>query len=178
MKPRQTKAALIIPERSPHSTPLLAVYLMKATLACPPRAVRADAAASYYYSSFCSSLYMRLNSTRTTTASTLQLWLCTGPHPAGFSLPDQPQMDKTMCAASQCAGLQVKRSVRQLTPPPPPFHQPQPRVLLQVFGVSAEAASYKVCTYITLQHRQEEKKAPSHNMERKRTLNRAGRDDC
>lgn len=115
VKLRQTKAALIIPERSPHSTPLLAVYLMEATLISPPRAVRADAPTSYYYSSFCSSLYMRFNSTRTTTASTLQPWLCTGPHPAGFSLPDQPQTDKTTCAASQCAGLQVKRSIGQLT---------------------------------------------------------------
>lgn len=54
VKARQTKPALISPERSPRSTPLVAVYLMEATLISPPRAVRADAAASYYYSTFCS----------------------------------------------------------------------------------------------------------------------------
>lgn len=54
MNPRQTKPTLIIPERSQHSTPLMAVYLMEATLASPPRAVRADTAASYYYTSLCS----------------------------------------------------------------------------------------------------------------------------
>jgi len=53
MKPRQTKPALISPERSPHSTPLTAVYLMVATLISPPIAAKADAAASYYYSSLC-----------------------------------------------------------------------------------------------------------------------------
>lgn len=123
------------------------------------------------------SLYMRLNSARLPLSAWLQLWLCIGSHLAGFSSPDQPQRDRnnTCClAACRTAGEMVHGPADKL----PPFHHHQPRVLLWVFGVSAEAAFYKAYTYIRLQHRQEEKKALSHNMEQKRSLNSAGGDDC
>lgn len=123
------------------------VYLMEAALNSPPRAVRVDAAASYYYSRLCSkSLHEIKTALRLPPPACLQLWLRTGSHPAGFSSPDQPSRDrkKTTCRLAECgaAGEMARGPADEL---PPTHHHHGPRVLLWVLGVSAEAACYKAC---------------------------------
>lgn len=130
----------------------MAVYLMEATLLSLPRAVRADAAASCCYCGSCSVSPHEIKQHSDLHCS-MAAALATHTHPSQQHPATRPTLEGQklpLCAAPQQAGLQ-----ELVCEPAASFKtNTSTRFFSGMFGTSA---SYKTCTYIMIQDREEEK---------------------